>query len=73
MRVPTLDGDVDLAVPPGSGGRKKFRLRGKGLGSGEARGDQFVRVSIKVPETLTPEEKELWLKLRDISTFSARS
>ncbi len=73
VRVPTLDGDVDLAVPPGSGGRKKFRLRGKGLGSGEARGDQFVRVSIKVPETLTPEEKELWLKLRDISTFSARS
>jgi curved DNA-binding protein len=72
VRVPTLDGEVDLAVPPGSSGNRKFRLRGKGLGSGSARGDQFVRVRIKVPEAPSPEEKDLWTRLQEISTFSAR-
>lgn len=72
VRVPTLDGEVELAIPPGSSGHRKFRLRGKGLGSGNAKGDQFVRIRIKVPETLSSEEKELWTKLQEISSFSAR-
>lgn len=72
VRVPTLDGAVELAVPPGSGGSKKFRLRARGLGSGAGKGDQFVRLNIAVPSKLTDEEKELWEKLRDISVFSPR-
>lgn len=72
VRVPTLDGNIELTIPPGSGSSKKFRLRGKGLGSGNAKGDQFVRLVINVPSSLTDQEKELWEKLRDASTFSPR-
>ncbi len=72
VRVPTLDGEVDLTVPPGSGSQRKFRLRGRGLGSGTSKGDQFVRLAVAVPASLTPEEKELWKKLQDISSFSPR-
>lgn len=72
VRVPTLEGNIELTVPPGSGSSKKFRLRGKGLGSGNKKGDQFVRLAINVPVSLTDEEKELWEKLRDVSTFSPR-
>lgn len=72
VRVPTLDGTVELSIPPGSGSSKKFRLRGKGLGSGSNKGDQFVRLAISVPSNLTDEEKELWEKLRDISSFNPR-
>ncbi len=72
VRVPTLDGEVDLTIPPGSGSQRKFRLRGRGLGSGTSTGDQFVRLAMAVPASLTPEEKELWKKLQDISSFSPR-
>ena len=72
VRVPTLDGEIDLTIPPGSGSQKKFRLRGKGLGTGTAKGDQLVRVVIDVPSSLSGEEQELWEKLRDVSSFHAR-
>ena len=72
VRVPTLDGNIELTIPPGSGSSKKFRLRGKGLGTGTGKGDQFVRLVINMPTQLTDEEKELWEKLRDISSFSPR-
>jgi len=42
VRVPTLDGDVDLSVPAGTAGGRKLRLRGRGWPLGEAaaaRGD----------------------------------
>lgn len=71
-RVPTLENEVELTIPPGSGSGKKFRLRGRGLGSGPAKGDEFVRLNICMPESLTPEEQELWEKLAAISRFKAR-
>lgn len=72
VRVPTLDGEIELNIPAGSGSSKKFRLSGKGLGTGTGKGDQFVRLAIRVPQSLTNEEKELWKKLRDISSFNPR-
>lgn len=72
LRVPTLDGEIELTIPPGSGSSKKFRLRGKGLGSGSRKGDQFVRLAVHAPRSLTDEEKALWERLRDISSFSPR-
>lgn len=71
-RIPTLSGDVELNVKPGTSSGTKMRLRGKGLGSGNSKGDQFVRISIVVPDKLTPEEKALWEQLRDMSEFVPR-
>jgi curved DNA-binding protein len=70
--VPTLDGEVEINLPPGCGSGKKLRMRGRGMGSGAAKGDQFVRVNIRVPETLTDEEKQHWEALAEISPFKAR-
>ncbi|SBV90639.1 Curved DNA-binding protein [uncultured delta proteobacterium] len=72
VRVPTLDGNIELTIPAGSGSSKKFRLRGKGLGAGTGKGDQFVRLAIAMPPSLTDEEKLLWEQLRDISSFTPR-
>ncbi|MDR2893494.1 MAG: DnaJ domain-containing protein [Deltaproteobacteria bacterium] len=72
VRVPTLDGEVEINIPAGSSSGKKLRLRGKGLGSGAAKGDEFIRMSIRVPESLTDEEKELWERLAAVSQFKAR-
>lgn len=71
--VPTLEGQVELTIPPGSSSGRKFRLRGKGMGSGVNRGDLLARVMIKAPAQLSAPERELWQKLADTSAFQARA
>jgi curved DNA-binding protein len=73
VHIPTLDGTVALKVPPGTTAEREFRLRGKGLPSGDGvRGDLHAIVSIQVPSQLTPEEKVLWEKLAEKTTFNPR-
>lgn len=72
VRVPTLDGEVDLNIPAGTGSGRRLRLRDRGLGSGASKGVQYVAVQIQTPEKLSEAEKELWQKLAEISSFKAR-
>ncbi len=72
VRIPTLDGPVDMNIPAGLSSGQKLRLAGKGLGKGESQGDQFVRIVIRSPKTLTDQERKLWEELSAISSFQAR-
>ncbi|MCA1945583.1 MAG: J domain-containing protein [Desulfovibrio sp.] len=72
IRVPTLDGSVELAVPAGVDSGRKFRIKGKGLGTGAEKGDQLVKVRIKSPKSLTAEEQALWEQLARVSKFAPR-
>ena len=64
VKIPTLDGDVRLKVPPGTRSGQRFRLRGRGLpGSSGTRGDLYVEVQIEVPKKITDRERELWTEL----------
>jgi len=71
--VPTLDGVVQMTLPPGTQGGKRFRLRGKGLpvGRGE-RGDLYATIQVSVPHALTPKERELFQELGKVSSFNPR-
>ena len=53
VAAPTLDGKVELAIPPGSNGGRLLRLRGKGLpgGDGKPAGDLYVVLRLMLPET----------------------
>ena len=61
MKVPTLEGKVDLKIPEGTQNHRTFRLRGKGISHlrGSGRGDQFVRVQVEIPSKLSKRQKEL--------------
>lgn len=72
VRIPTLDGPVDMNIPAGVSSGQKLRLAGKGLGKGESQGDQFVRMVIRSPKNLTDRERQLWQELAAISSFQAR-
>lgn len=72
VRVPTLDGEVELVVPKGVSSGQKLRLKGKGLGQGISKGDQLIEIVIKVPKKLSKEEEELWKRLAQVSTFNPR-
>lgn len=73
VRVPTLDGEVEVTIAPGTSSGRKLRLRGRGLGPAGKRGDQYVRVAIRVPEALTDEERAIWETLARESSFKPRS
>ncbi len=65
ISVPTLYGDVQLSIPQGTQPNTVFRIRGKGvprLNSG-SRGDEYVRVNVIIPRSLTNAQKELLRKL----------
>ncbi len=69
--VPTLDGDVQLRVPPGSSSGRLLRLRRRGLAQGEHRGDQLVEIGIVVPETLSEAETALYRRLQELAADGA--
>ncbi|MEM9883445.1 MAG: J domain-containing protein [Planctomycetota bacterium] len=63
--VETLDGPVTLTIPPGTSSGAKLRLRGRGLGRPDQRGDLLARVMIVVPKTMTEAQRGLYEQLRD--------
>lgn len=65
--VPTLEGRVQLTVPPGSSSGRLLRLRGLGLSQGERRGDQLVELRIVLPEQLSDAEVALYRRLEELS------
>jgi curved DNA-binding protein len=73
VEVDTLDGTVNLKIPPGSQSGQKLRLRGKGLPrNGDRQGDLHARVKIVVPKELDTKEKELYAKMAEVSNFNPR-
>jgi curved DNA-binding protein len=73
VRVPTLDGPVELTVPPNTQAGQRLRLRGQGMSrKGGGRGDQYARIQIVNPPSLSPTERELFQKLASESRFDPR-
>ena len=65
IEVPTIGGRVMATVPPGSNSGQTLRLKGRGVKSKAGAGDQLVRLSITLPETIDGDLKsfaEDWRK-----------
>jgi len=72
--VPTLDGTSTVTVPPGTGGGRKLRLRGKGVRRGAAQaGDLYVVIQIAPPPSLGEREKQLLTQLHSLLAFDPRA
>ncbi len=63
---------VQLKIPAGTSSEDQLRMRGYGLPKKNAPGDLYVEISIGTPPSVTSDERALWEKLRDISTFNPR-
>jgi molecular chaperone DnaJ len=61
LAVPTLDGEEDLELPPGTQPGEIVVLRGRGMPilQGRGRGDQRILVNVLVPNHLTDEQRRL--------------
>jgi len=61
LEVPTLEGLKKVKVPPGTQSHTKMRLKGLGIPhfQGEGRGDEYVKVIVRVPKKVTEKGKGL--------------
>ncbi len=75
IKVETVERPVKLKIPAGTQSGTQFRLRGKGVPSlssrrsllgGRGRGDQYVRVRVKVPQNLSRKQRKLLEEFRDL-------
>jgi len=73
VRVPTLDGAVELAIPAGTSSGRTFRLKGKGLKTKSGTGDLMATVRIVLPERADEEFKELMKSWRDKKPYDPRN
>jgi DnaJ-class molecular chaperone len=75
IEVPTLRGKVSMKVPPATSSGRTFRLPGYGMPrlKGGGAGDQFVAIKVVMPSELTPEERELYEKLKALRSDNPRA
>jgi curved DNA-binding protein len=73
LSVPTLDGRVNIRIPPGTQNGQKLRVRDRGLPQRDGgKGDLIVVVRVEVPARVSDAERELWEKLAQGSKFQPR-
>lgn len=72
VRVPTLDGAVDLSIPAGTNAGRVFRLKGKGLPTKGGSGDLYVTIRIVLPDGRDEELEALMRKWRDGKPYDPR-
>ncbi len=67
IEVPTLEGKVNMKLPPGTQSGRIFRLRGKGIPvfGGAGKGDQLVKVLVEVPEKINRRQRKLLEELAE--------
>jgi molecular chaperone DnaJ len=65
IRVPTLEGEEKVKISPGTQPNSIVKLKGKGLPryGGYGRGDELVRINVKVPTKINDAQKALLKEL----------
>ncbi len=75
IKIPTLDGAVEVTVPAGSQPDEVLCLKGKGLPvfGTHMHGNINIRLQVHLPEKLSAEERTLYEQLRNISRKAKHS
>ena len=72
VKIPTLSEPVTLRIPPGTRSGRTFRVRGRGIRTGDGEGDLLATVEVVVPETLSEEQRAAVEALAAASADSPR-
>ena len=61
IEVPTLEGKKNIKIPPGTQSHTKMRMKGLGLPhfEKEGKGDEYVKVIVRIPKKITEKSKGL--------------
>jgi DnaJ-class molecular chaperone len=72
VRVPTLDGTVELAIPAGTSSGRTFRLKGRGFPARDGKGDLLATTRIVLPDRSDAELDELMRRWRERKPYDPR-
>jgi DnaJ-class molecular chaperone len=72
VRAPTLDGHVELTIPPWTSSGRTFRLRGKGFPTKDGQGDLLATVRIALPEKSDADLEALMRKWQSNKSYDPR-
>lgn len=76
VTVPTLTGKATLSIPAGTQPGQTFRLRGQGmpnLRDPSKRGNLMVKIQVRLPRQLNPQERQLFEELASLADVPAQS
>jgi molecular chaperone DnaJ len=73
VEIPTMTGRATLKIPPLTQNGARFRLKGKGVVSPKKAGDLYVAIKVALPQSLTPEAKELVERLSELAPVEEAS
>jgi molecular chaperone DnaJ len=68
LKVPTVDGVIDLQMPAGTQPGTTLRAEGKGapkLNNVNVRGSHYVKVKVEIPQKISNKERELVQQLKE--------
>lgn len=69
-----IDDESNIYVPQGIQSGEKITIPGKGYKDSKGgRGDLVANIKVMVPKKLTEQEKEIFMKLKEVSTFNPRN
>ena len=65
VSIPTIEGNENLVVPPGTQSGQIFRFKGKGVAHlrNSRRGDQIITIAVHTPKSITDEQRRLFEQL----------
>ncbi|MEK7721230.1 MAG: DnaJ C-terminal domain-containing protein [Elusimicrobiota bacterium] len=67
ISVPSPSGIVTIKLPPGTSSGRKLRLSGRGLPRKDGgHGDLYAVVTLALPDKISPQQLELFRKLKEI-------
>jgi curved DNA-binding protein len=73
VRVPTLDGKIDLTIAPDSQSGQRLRVKGKGLVGKRGKGDLYVVLKVVMPEKSGGDLRALWQQMAETAAFDPRA
>ena len=69
-----IDDEASVYIPEGIQSGEKITIPGKGYKDAKGgRGDLIADIKVMVPKQLTDEEKEVFMKLKEVSSFNPRN
>ena len=73
IKVPTLDGKINLSIPANSQSGQRLRIKGMGLSKRDGRGDLYAVLKVVMPTTSNAETERHWQELAEKAAFNPRS
>ena len=69
VKVPTLWGEATIKIPPLTKANQSFKLVDVGILNEKTnkKGDQVVKIIIQIPNSVTPQEMQLYEKLKELN------